>query len=32
VNSGTKGSDGFKDTRKMEEFIVQAKGFAKAQT
>jgi phosphoribosylanthranilate isomerase len=32
VNSGTKGSDGFKDARKMEEFIVQAKGFAKGQT
>src|SRR5438876_3144916 len=32
VNSGTKAPDGFKDTRKMEEFIVQAKGFAKAQT
>jgi len=32
VNSGTKASDGFKDPRKMEAFIVQAKGFAKAQT
>jgi phosphoribosylanthranilate isomerase len=32
VNSGTKAPDGFKDTRKMEEFIVQAKGFAKGQT
>jgi phosphoribosylanthranilate isomerase len=32
ANSGTKAPDGFKDTRKMEEFIVQAKGFAKAQT
>jgi phosphoribosylanthranilate isomerase len=31
VNSGTKAPDGFKDARKMEEFIVQAKGFAKAQ-
>jgi phosphoribosylanthranilate isomerase len=25
VNSGTKASDGFKDPRKMEAFIVQAK-------
>jgi phosphoribosylanthranilate isomerase len=25
VNSGTKAPDGFKDARKMEEFIVQAK-------
>ena len=32
VNSGTKAPDGFKDTRKIEEFIVQAKGFAKGQT
>jgi len=32
VNSGTKAPDGFKETRKMEEFIVQAKGFAKGQT
>ncbi len=32
VNSGTKAPDGFKDTRKMEEFIVQAKGLAKGQT
>src|SRR4030095_12838695 len=32
VNSGTKAPDGFKDARKMEEFIVQAKGFAKRQT
>jgi hypothetical protein len=32
VNSGTKAPDGFKDARKMEEFIVQAKGFAKEQT
>ena len=32
VNSGTKASDGFKDPRKMEAFIVQAKRFAKPQT
>jgi phosphoribosylanthranilate isomerase len=32
VNSGTKGPDGFKDARKMREFIVQAKRFTKAQT
>jgi phosphoribosylanthranilate isomerase len=32
VNSGTKATDGFKDPRKMEAFIVHAKGFAKAQT
>jgi phosphoribosylanthranilate isomerase len=32
VNSGTKAPDGFKDPRKMEGFIVQAKRFAKAQT
>ena len=25
VNSGTKGSDGFKDARKMREFILEAK-------
>ena len=31
VNSGTKASDGFKDPRKMEAFIVQAKRFAKPQ-
>ena len=32
VNSGTKASDGFKDPRKMEAFIVEAKRFAKPQT
>jgi phosphoribosylanthranilate isomerase len=32
VNSGTKAPNGFKDTRKMQEFIVQAKRFTKAQT
>jgi phosphoribosylanthranilate isomerase len=32
VNSGTKASNGFKDTRKMQEFIVQAKRSTKAQT
>jgi phosphoribosylanthranilate isomerase len=32
VNSGTKAPDGFKDPRKMEAFIVQAKRFAKPQT
>jgi phosphoribosylanthranilate isomerase len=32
VNSGTKGPNGFKDTRKMQEFIVEAKRFTKAQT
>ena len=32
VNSGTKALNGFKDTRKMQEFIVQAKRFTKAQT
>ena len=32
VNSGTKAPNGFKDPRKMQEFIVQAKRFAKAQT
>jgi len=32
VNSGTKARNGFKDTRKMQEFIVQAKRFSKAQT
>jgi phosphoribosylanthranilate isomerase len=32
VNSGTKASDGFKDPRKIEAFIVQAKRFAKPQT
>jgi phosphoribosylanthranilate isomerase len=31
VNSGTKGSDGFKDPRKIEAFIVEAKRFAKPQ-
>lgn len=31
VNSGTKASDGFKDPRKMEAFIVQAKRLAKPQ-
>jgi len=31
VNSGTNASDGFKDPRKMEAFIVQAKRFAKPQ-
>jgi phosphoribosylanthranilate isomerase len=31
VNSGTKASDGFKDPRKMEAFIIQAKRFAKRQ-
>ncbi len=31
VNSGTKAPDGFKDPRKMEAFIVQAKRFAKPQ-
>ena len=32
VNSGTKAPDGFKDPRKMEAFIVEAKRFAKPQT
>ena len=32
VNSGTKAADGFKDPRKMEAFIVEAKRFAKPQT
>jgi phosphoribosylanthranilate isomerase len=32
VNSGTKAPNGFKDTRKMQEFIVQAKHSTKAQT
>jgi len=32
VNSGTKASDGFKDPRKMEAFITQAKCSAKPQT
>jgi len=32
VNSGTKAPDGFKDRRKMEAFIVEAKRFAKPQT
>ncbi|PYK68052.1 MAG: hypothetical protein DME45_09145 [Verrucomicrobia bacterium] len=32
VNSGTKPSDGFKDPRKMEAFITQAKCSAKPQT
>ena len=32
VNSGTKAFDGFKDPRKMEAFIVEAKRFAKPQT
>jgi len=31
VNSGTKAPDGFKDPRKMEAFIVEAKRFAKRQ-
>ena len=31
VNSGTKAADGFKDPRKIEGFIVQAKRFAKPQ-
>jgi phosphoribosylanthranilate isomerase len=31
VNSGTKAADGFKDPRKMEAFIAQAKRFAKPQ-
>jgi len=31
VNSGTKAADGFKDPRKIEAFIVQAKRFAKPQ-
>ena len=32
VNSGTKAPNGFKNTGKMQEFIVQAKRFTKAQT
>ena len=32
VNSGTKAPDGFKDPRKMEAFIAQAKHFPKPQT
>ena len=32
VNSGTKAPNGFKDARKMQEFIVQARRFTKAQT
>src|SRR6266513_371692 len=32
VNSGTKAPDGFKDPRKIEAFIVQAKRFAKPRT